>query len=868
MNNFVPGRGPYDAKIIVVGEAPGKREMALGQPFVGPSGRLLQEWIAESGLRHEEIRYENVYPTMPPGGGIEAVPLDELRQWQEDCLARLDEFSHARVIVPTGNVALGAVLGCDYWHANITKRRGSIFLWNKASGRKVKVIPVIHPAAVLREEGERGEEEHHVVKKSYEFRCRQDWKKIAREVGTGIEEIPPRRLLIVQPSVEEWGRLVALYLRIGKKLAFDIETNPELGRILCISFATDDHEAVSVPWSKGYKEGIVALLTSPMEKITQNGQYDCYWLRKEGFAINNWKHDTMAKSCLLWPNEPHSLAYLASILTNEPWYKGGDEDTGEKHWKVDSNQPDRWRALLEYNARDSVVTWEINEREDELLQAKGWMQTYQEEYQALFMPILETMLHGIQVDLAALSQAHDRALAKAFTWLKVCQHVAGRELFTFDTQVQEAVWKVHQGEWEEDDPVVAKKLKRVKGKREKYVQKVEAKGVSNTILAKVLYGDMGLPAQRNRITKQVTTDEGHLLKLRAKYSDVIKYANGMQLIEGVLGYREQKKQSEFLNPARLDADNRFRSSYSFRPSTGRLSSSSNPQGRGGNIQNIDRDLRGAFRPDAGCVMIEVDLSQAEARVVYCLTRDKTLIELAHMRPSQFDVHSHMAREVFEFGPWDDDEAGRKKKEDDRYLAKRIVHATHYYLRGNKGSEICLKDGYSISPKRFEMLQGKYKDYAPGLDLWQTRTRYEVFSTRRLTNAWGRTIEFPYEKPGDDWYRRAYAWRPQSDIARHLNHGWVVFAAWLRGNGLSEVVHVNLQLHDALIFSAPLSEAYRVTKALVCILEEPHEYYGEVLTIPAEVKVGLSWGSGVKFKEMPFESEFVERVEQYCAESQD
>ena len=45
-------------------------------------------------------------------------------------------------------------------------------------------------------------------------------------------------------------------------------------------------------------------------------------------------------------------------------------------------------------------------------------------------------------------------------------------------------------------------------------------------------------------------------------------------------------------------------------------------------------------------MLEVDLSQAEARVVYCLTQDKQLIELAHLRPSQFDVHTFMAKQVF------------------------------------------------------------------------------------------------------------------------------------------------------------------------------------------------------------------------------
>ena len=843
--NLVPGRGPLDAEIVVIGEAPGRREDAAGVPFIGPSGRLQDQWITGAELNPAHIRFDNVYPFFPPHGDITNVPWEELRQWQEDCRARLDELPGLRVIVPTGNVALGTLLGINPWMSKITQRRGSIYLWKQANGRQVKVIPVIHPAAVLREEGERSQEDGQTQKKNYEFRCRQDWFKVAREAKTGLENIPPKRSLCIDASPAHFAGIADLWCKTPERLAFDIENNPKTGKILCISFAIGPGYAISVPWAKGYKESISALLAGPAPKITQYGQHDCYLLAQEGFRVNAWHHDTMAKSCLLWPNEPHSLAYLASILTNEPWYKGSDDDTGEKTWNVQGAEDgEKWHELLTYNARDAAVTWECDAALDERLEAKSWMSIYKAEQQALFAPILDVMLHGIAANKEELCDAFLSKIAAAGQALTKAQAASGTQLFTFDTQVQEACWRVAHGEWSRDDPAVAKKLKRAKGDEAAYAAQVEAKGISNQILAYVLYDVLGLPVQRNRRTGAITTNEAALLKLRARYKDSAKYPVGMTLIESALQYREQKKQSEFLDPRRLDSDGRFRASYSFRPTTGRLSSSGNPRGTGGNAQNIDRDLRRPFKPDPGCVLLEVDLSQAEARDVYCLTRDKQLIELAHLRPSEFDVHTFMAKQVFELPMGEGIEAkGAREKafKRDRYLAKRIVHATHYDMHGNKCSEVLLKDGYDMSPKECTRLQEKYHAFAPGLHDWQQRTRMDVLRDRALTNAWGRTIEFPYERFSDDLYRKAYAWRPQSDIARHLNFAWIRLHQWLAA--MQYHSKVNLQLHDALLLSVYPEEAYEVMRELVAMLETPHIYYGELLSIPAEIALSTAWSKG-------------------------
>jgi uracil-DNA glycosylase family 4 len=853
--HLVHGRGPMNAEIVVIGESPGRREDAAGLPFIGPSGKLQDQWIIGASLDPAKIRFDNVYPFFPSQGDINNVPWGELQQWQDDLLVRLDELPGLRVIVPTGNVALGTLLDINPWTAKITQRRGSIYLWRQASGRRVKVIPVIHPAAVLREEGERYEENGRQQKKSYEFRCRQDWYKIAQEVKTGLEDIPPKRELVSQPT-EDYILHWIHSTNADARLAFDIENNPKTGKILCISFACEATRAISLPWSSWYKEFARRLLANAQPKITQYGQHDCYLLAREGITVNNWQHDTMAKSCLLWPNEPHSLAYLASILTREPWYKGTDEDTGEKVWNNVRGEEDgdRWRELLQYNARDAAVTWECDVELDKRLVTKGWMAVYEREQQALLAPILDVMLHGIAADREELQRAFVAKIEAAQQALQRAQEAAGTQLFTFDTQVQEACWRVAHGEWDRADPAVAKKLKRAKGGEAAYAAAVETKGVSNQILASVLYTEMKLPVQRMRRTKAITTNEAALLKLRARFKDSGTHAAGMALIEGVLQYREQKRQSECLDPRRLDDDERFRASYSFRPTTGRLSSSANPKGTGGNAQNIDRDLRHPFKPDPGCLLLEVDLSQAEARVVYCLTGNKKLIEIAHTRPNKFDVHRYLATIFFEM-PLE------QITRDQRTPTKNIGHGSHYDLHINKLSEMMLKQNYNYSPKQCGVMQGKYWDFTEGaIQEWQQRTRMDVLRDRALTNAWGRTIEFPYERFSDELYRRAYAWRPQSDIARHLNKGWIEFAAWLKEHAWQS--RVNLQLHDALIVSVYPEEAYYCMTALVDILEKPHMYYGERLSIPAEIKLGTAWGLGDigEWKQLP-ERERVEECVQ-------
>lgn len=830
-SSYVPGSGPMSAEICVVGEAPGRQEEREGAPFVGQSGKLKREWIGAAGFNPGKIRFENVYPMFPePDGFIGNVPQEVLEQWSQDLLARLDILSSVKLIVPTGNTALHALTGLK----NITQRRGSLYWWEQNTGRRCKVVPTIHPAAVLREP-------------KFEARCRADWRKIKWEVEN-IDVDVLQRTLITNPSdaqIEHWMHVLSTK-PVSTPLAFDIETNPAKNTILCISFAYSATEAISIPFSKHHESFIRYMIAEDTHpKITQTGHYDCYWLAKKLEVLPlNWRWDTFALSHIRTPFGPHSLAYQASIYTREPWYKGGDEDTGEKSWRSDN-----WTTLLEYNAKDSAVTWEIGMHHIAHITAKGMLDIYLRDYQAMFMPMLKTMLHGIEMDMEELAETFDRLLSDAYKARDEAAKISGRNLFTFNTQAQETAWGIWTGVLDDLDPSVIKKLARSKKEYRDHIIEVEEKGISNEILQDVLYKHFKFPIKRKRSTKNPTTDEAALLELRTRFTGVSAYEDGLSLIDQVLAYRHKKKQSEFMDPARVDADGRFHFSYSFRPISTRLSSSKNPFNTGGNIQNVDRTLRHPFACDPGHILIARDLSQAESRIVdilsYNETRNKDMLERALAMPWERDVHRETGVKIFQKLPHEIDA-------DERYVSKRAKHAGNYGMQARKLQEVLLKDGYIYSLKQCE--QFILRCLEEDILAWQKSVRIQLMQSRTIHNAWGRSITWQYERFGDDLYREAYAWGPQSDIAKAVNHAWVKLDSWLIQERMQ--TKILFQLHDCLYFSAPHEEAWAVVAKSTEYMQEPHNYYGIMLSIPTELKISTRWdGPGMSWKKLPEREEF-------------
>lgn len=138
---LVPGHGPLDAPLVVVGEAPGQEEDRRGRPFVGPSGEMIQDLFRRAGLPWDMCYVMNVLPWRPPGNRP-PYPFEVQASW-------VRVSAEIAVIDPLVVVAAGVTA----WKGVTAGDQGSFpdarFHWSELMGRRLLAIP--HPSAILRE---------------------------------------------------------------------------------------------------------------------------------------------------------------------------------------------------------------------------------------------------------------------------------------------------------------------------------------------------------------------------------------------------------------------------------------------------------------------------------------------------------------------------------------------------------------------------------------------------------------------------------------------------------------------------------------------------------------------------------------------
>lgn len=136
----VPGEGPLDAKVMLIGEAPGVNEDRQGRPFVGQAGQFLEELLAAAGLRRDEVYICNVLKCRPPGNR------DPLPGEIAACQDYLDE--QVALIEPAVIVTLGRFSMSRYFPGQTISR-----IHGRAVERDGRYyVPMYHPAAALHQQ--------------------------------------------------------------------------------------------------------------------------------------------------------------------------------------------------------------------------------------------------------------------------------------------------------------------------------------------------------------------------------------------------------------------------------------------------------------------------------------------------------------------------------------------------------------------------------------------------------------------------------------------------------------------------------------------------------------------------------------------
>jgi len=265
------------------------------------------------------------------------------------------------------------------------------------------------------------------------------------------------------------------------------------------------------------------------------------------------------------------------------------------------------------------------------------------------------------------------------------------------------------------------------------------------------------------------------------------------------------------------------------------------------------------------VLVEVDESQAEDRIVNGMSGDPQLMAVAQERPGSpgvRDRHLVNAAHIFEVeyealaAAY---ERGDAEAVERRQLGKKTRHMLNYDGEGLRMSEVVLVESEGqlvLDPEECQEWIDRLRELEPGVARYHRWVRERMQLTQQLTNSWGRSLYFTGLRLGKEDYKEGYAFFPQSEVACLMNQrGFrVVSEAGCR---------VVQQGHDSLVVEVKPEKARLVATMLHDELSRPHTYSGAggewTLEMPISVKLGLAWGAMREWKGCPGRDEFEEEL---------
>lgn len=141
-NKLVFGSGNTEAKILAIGEGPGRNEDATGLPFVGQAGKLLDKLLSISSLERKNIFITNIVHHRPPENRD---PLPNEIEAYGKYLDNIIDIIQPKIIITLGRFSMAKFLPNVF----ISGVHGKIYPI-EFNGRNIMVVPMYHPAASLR----------------------------------------------------------------------------------------------------------------------------------------------------------------------------------------------------------------------------------------------------------------------------------------------------------------------------------------------------------------------------------------------------------------------------------------------------------------------------------------------------------------------------------------------------------------------------------------------------------------------------------------------------------------------------------------------------------------------------------------------
>lgn len=391
--------GPADAKLLMIGEAPGRQEAKQGKVFVGPSGKLLDKVLDHHGLDRTQIRLTNCVACSPPNihsKGPSGPPKDAIRA----CEPRLrDELKHRETVVLLGATSFKAVMEST---EGITKaRQGPPRTHPGYPG--TRFVPTFHPAACLRSSD------------NFPSLVR-DLRKVVSDISINWE--PP-----IFGVFDDEDSAIACLDKIGRRTGYitlDIETASEKDTdlthpdsLLCVGIGYAPNKAVVIGEealkSRAVLERLSRLLSNK-EVICQNGKFDIQVLMRLGIIKYPmlWADTMLASYAKDERPGHHGLKGRAAEELGAPDYAAELKPyLGKGKKKSYANIP---RALLyRYNAYDAALTYNLWQKDEREL-AEQNLRGLHDYLVAASNELIYVELDGVGIDQEYLEVVDDKYL--------------------------------------------------------------------------------------------------------------------------------------------------------------------------------------------------------------------------------------------------------------------------------------------------------------------------------------------------------------------------------------------------------------------------------------------------------------------------
>ncbi len=780
---------------LVVGEAPGETEASLGLAFSGGSGRWLQNMCAKAGIPWDSVSLvntmccrppDNTYPTDPEARryisteGARAA----LAQCAKEYVWPTIEASTGKKIFAVGAQALSLLTG----KAGITTWRGSPLPLK--GGTKSRVMPVIHPAALMRQA-------------KFTSLTVGDLKKSL--------SLPPENYNIT-PTLADVQRFRAT------KFAFDFEWDRD-GISLC-GLSDRFYSALVVPFHEPFITELRRIFESATSLIGHNiiGA-DLEWIERMGWALREDLviEDTMLKQHLCQPDYPHDLGFVASCFTQKVFWKGhGWEEMDEEH-EGDETPKQQWRtwtsedalprslggyggcisdreAFALYNARDTDAEFQIDAPLTGMLERWDLTRLYQNVSRPAAYICRWIGERGLRVDTSRLGTLRTQIDGKIGA-LEV-QLPAG--LAPFEREVG-CNLPAPTGTYRA-------KVKTCSGTKKKPHPVFLATFQHPDSSASCVYCGKPMMPGKMELAKILKSTRMQRVVPYNSPTAVAAYAKGLQLAEVIdrksgrvttgkgargiwarehpeftlLGQLKQQVtlRNNFAKDSLLGLDRMFFNLKVHGTNEGRLSCSGRRRGIDLNVQNQPREFRGIYIPEReDWGFINIDISQGESWLTCWLAEDWARWE--KLQTPGYDEHSELASAIFgktvtkahtspkfwhkAHPEWSDAQCESESLVWDAYrqVGKKTNHASSYGMGYKTYHQQLVTAGYTEyrESDTKEFLEA-WKRLNPGTVEWQKRTVQTVQKQGWLRNPFGRVRWFTSRDAGT----QCLAFLPASSLA--------------------------------------------------------------------------------------------------------